>query len=141
MLVFVLSVLGTGAAFAASGSGDAAASEEPAVTQARMPAEIGTPEPEQQSCSAELDCGDGNVISCTGSSGCVVNEPEGYVECEGDRTTCPNRCEVYVGCCNEPNPCGVHCYSNAGNCQTGAYSVTCDGGTVECSTYCWPAFC
>jgi hypothetical protein len=87
-------------------------------------------------CSASLDCGDGNVISCTGSNTCTASDFGGYVECDGQRTYCPNRCTVSLFCSCECRSGTIFCSSNSGNCQKSGGSITCDGFTITCDRFC-----
>lgn len=95
---------------------------------------VGVANSSEQTCTAELDCEDGNVISCTGTNQCAVNHFFGYVECDGQRTTCPNFCEAkkLLDC----GSCGDYlcsCTSLSGDCQVSSGGVTCDGQFTPCS--------
>lgn len=87
-------------------------------------------------CTATLDCGDGNVISCSGNNKCEANNGGGYVECDGQRTTCPNRCQVTLFCKCKCRSTSVTCSSNSGDCQNNGDSITCNGFTITCSRIC-----
>lgn len=90
--------------------------------------ELGIPQPVPQTCTAELDCEDGNVISCTGNSTCIVNQFNGTVACDGDETQCPNFCRATLQ--HDCGSCGTYfcfCTSLKGDCQVGGGGVTCDG--------------
>lgn len=87
-------------------------------------------------CTATLDCGDGNVISCSGNNFCEASEVGGYVECDGNRTTCPNRCVVSIFCSCECRSGTASCFSNSGDCQKSGGSITCNGFTITCDRIC-----
>lgn len=110
-----------------------AAAEESSVTEPALLLDVGVPASSEQTCTAELDCEDGNVLSCTGSYSCKVNHFYGYVECDGQRTTCPNFCEarkrLLCGSCGEYF---CSCTSLSGDCQVSSGGVTCDGNFNPC---------
>lgn len=76
-------------------------------------------------CSAQKDCGDGNVVSCTGNVSCTTTIAG--VKCDGQETRCPNFCTERIQC-----ECGVFvCWSTSGNCTTFPTS-SCDGHELTC---------
>lgn len=76
------------------------------------------------SCTAELDCGDGNVVSCEGTSTCRTTIAG--VECDGNEVRCPNFCSVGVQC-----ECGLRiCWSTSGDCTQ--FPPTCNGFELKC---------
>lgn len=76
------------------------------------------------SCTAELDCGDGNVVSCEGSNTCRTTIAG--VECDGEEVRCPNFCSVGVQC-----ECGLQiCWSTSGDCTQ--FPPSCDGFELKC---------
>jgi hypothetical protein len=80
-------------------------------------------------CSASVNCGDGNVISCTGNSTCKAYSYLGKVTCDGQSTTCPNLCQLFLYC-----PCGTSsCHSTSGNCASGPGWISCNGFKVTCN--------
>lgn len=105
-----------------------AAAEAPA-----LPAGLNTPEPNFLSgCSASLTCGDGNVVSCTGTTNC--SSLAYSAKCDGVDHRCPNYCIVREQCY-----CGgtLQCQSNVGACASNADdTVTCDGNTINCPNFC-----
>ena len=107
--------------------------EEP-VEGPESPPELGMPEPVAQTCTAELDCEDGNVISCTGNSSCTVDHFNGTVTCDGDSTQCPNWCKAtkQLDCGSCPDYF-CSCTSLKGDCQVESGGVTCDGQFNPCS--------
>ena len=88
---------------------------------------IGTPAPSPRTCSISRDCGDGNTVSCTGSSSCVYSQRG--VTCDNNpEVACPHYCSVAESCqdCNRY----ITCWSLAGNCQQTDDGITCQiGGT------------
>lgn len=76
------------------------------------------------SCTAQLDCGDGNTVSCSGSTSCQTTIAG--VKCDGQEVRCPNFCSVGVQC-----PCGLTiCWSTSGNCTQ--FPPTCNGRELRC---------
>lgn len=121
-------LLGAGTAWAAD-----TIPGEAAVTPAATAATDFTPAPvEMTGCSAEFDCGDGNIIDCTGNYSCYVNYG-GWVECDGNREYCPNYCMVSKGC-----KCGtIWCSSPSGDCAVTGGGVQCDGDLLTCFEFCF----
>lgn len=77
------------------------------------------------SCSVSLNCGDGNVVSCTGTTSC--SRTIAGVICDGNEVRCPNFCSLSLNC----GPCGIAtCWSTAGNCTRNPDA--CDGRLLRC---------
>jgi hypothetical protein len=84
------------------------------------------------SCQVTLDCKDGNVLQCSGTS-CQSDAYVGYVQCNGVRQDCPNRCQVFLyGCCPDSD-CWSTCISTSGDCAEGPGYIRCDDKTITCS--------
>ncbi|HYO14783.1 MAG TPA: hypothetical protein VE685_16445 [Thermoanaerobaculia bacterium] len=92
-------------------------------------------------CTADKTCPNGTVISCTGSSSCLVGL--NYVDCDGRRTTCPNTsCSSTIVCPPPYQPWRLSCSSLSGPCSKTSTSVTCgsthrtcamcENGTITC---------
>ena len=118
----------------AQGEEASAQSTEPAASSAAapLPAILSTPEPSFMSgCSASLTCGDGNTVSCTGTTSC--SSLPNAAKCDGVNYRCPNYCIVYEQCY-----CGgtLQCQSNVGSCSHGDDTVTCNGNTINCPNFC-----
>lgn len=87
------------------------------------------PQIQASSCQISLNCGDGNVVACSGNYQCLKSTGQCFVQCDGIQHSCPNACTVYAGCGGGG---AVFCTSCSGNCQQGSESVTCDGNTYNC---------
>jgi hypothetical protein len=87
-------------------------------------------------CSASFNCGDGNTISCTGTSSCATYAyaVPNHIKCDGQKHYCPNMCYVQTFCppAIPGNINYIQCASNVGNCSQTSSSVTCDGATFQC---------
>jgi hypothetical protein len=86
---------------------------------------VRSPEPElKTTCSISRNCGDGKVVSCTGSY--CTNTVRG-VQCNGVHHDCPNFCSRSTPC----PPCGQvnSCISLSGNCTDNP--VGCNGTSLE----------
>ena len=117
--------LAAGVTFALDLQPVASTVETSAAAVAETPDLLGIPEAVLASgCTAEHDCGDGNVVSCTGTSTCSQTIPG--VECDGVQTQCPNHCTVAIQC-----SFGLKaCWSTSGNCVQSPPS--CNGRPLQC---------
>lgn len=89
----------------------------------------GLPQPQFLACSASYNCGDGNVISCTGSFSCLQNvNPTCRLQCDGACKRCPNYCQVQLNCPGS----FIICFSERGDCAQGQGFIRCDGRQVTC---------
>ena len=98
-------------------------------TEAPAPA-IGTPAPKSLTCTATVDCGDGNTVTCTGQSICQVTSPG--VKCDGVETRCPNYCTIGMtcNCCDGTRT--QFCSSRSGDCQRTEDGIACNGIQRRC---------
>jgi hypothetical protein len=98
--------------------------------------EVGTPGPQWKTCTASLDCGDGNTVACTGDASCHTTFSG--VECNGVQHQCPNYCSVGMTCqcCN--GSYFLSCGSLRGDCGSsyGGPGIQCDGQSFTCSDSC-----
>jgi hypothetical protein len=107
-----------------------AGTEAPAAgTDAPAPA-IGTPAPKSLTCTATVDCGDGNTVTCTGNSICQVTNPG--VKCDGVETRCPNYCVIGMSCQCCDGTRTQSCFSRSGNCQRTDEGIACNGIQRRC---------
>lgn len=102
---------------------------EPEAPAAPAP-EIGTPAPTPRTCTATVDCGDGNTVSCTGNSICQVTSPG--VKCDGVETRCPNYCTIGMSCECCTGTRTASCFSRKGDCQRVDNVIYCDGVPHPC---------
>jgi hypothetical protein len=88
---------------------------------------VGTPAPAPMSCTVSRACGDGNTVTCTGTSSCVYSQKG--VSCNGVETPCPNYCTMGWTCQSCPNY-AFWCQSLKGDC--GVTGDGCDGRPQRC---------
>jgi hypothetical protein len=98
------------------------------------PPEVGTPAPQWKTCSASVDCGDGNTAACTGNSSCQVTIAG--VKCDGTETRCPNFCSIAESCDCCSGPYTSVCWSRKGDCQYTSGGIACNGNTFSCASAC-----
>lgn len=100
---------------------------------------IGTPAPKSLDCTATVDCGDGNTVTCTGQSICQVTNPG--VKCDGVETRCPNYCTIGMTCQCCDGTRVQTCFSRSGDCQHTSGGIACNGIQRRClCPFCpqWP---
>lgn len=83
---------------------------------------------ETGSCTVTFDCGDGNILSCSSSTG-FCSSGWGWVKCDGQYTWCPNRCTASLEC---ENGNSLYCSSLVGDCNVYHEGVECDGQLEFC---------
>jgi len=93
---------------------------------------LGTPAPVPMSCSISRACGDGNTVSCTGTTSCQYSIDG--VKCNGNNVPCPNACTSGIDCNCNGTPYFGYCISTAGNCQFSP--PACDGQVMDCNFLC-----
>lgn len=139
-VVFVAFLLSVGcAAVALAHPGPSSSSDQAFVRSLENPQEIappdvGTPNPQWKTCSASIDCGDGNTAACTGNSNCHTTIAG--VMCDGTEVKCPNFCSISQSCdcCNGPY-IGT-CWSRHGDCQYTDDGIECNGHEFTCGQLC-----
>jgi hypothetical protein len=96
--------------------------------------EVGVPEPQLKSCNVSVDCGDGNIVACTGNSSCQTTIAG--VKCDGNEVQCPNFCSIGMSCdcCN--GPYNTACWSRRGDCQYTGGGISCNGVELTCQSTC-----
>jgi hypothetical protein len=88
---------------------------------------VGVPDPTPQACTVSRPCGDGNTVSCTGTSSCVYSQKG--VKCDGVESACPNFCSMGWTCQDCPAYTFV-CWSLSGDC--GVTNSGCNGQPQRC---------
>jgi hypothetical protein len=96
--------------------------------------DVGVPDPQWKTCTASVDCGDGNSVNCTGNANCHTTIAG--VMCDSTEVRCPNFCQISQSCdcCNGPYV-GT-CWSRRGDCQYTEDGIECNGHNFTCEQMC-----